>query len=94
MQWNNIGSYHFLQIFTRPTDEFALFLIGSKTTNNSLNTENEDEYNHINQAIEMKPIGWNTLKFVQNEMEPPNDDVTGDWLDAIIVAADYFRRLE
>lgn len=42
----------------------------------------------------MKSINLRILKFVQNEMEQPNDDATGDWLDAIIVAVDYYKRLK
>lgn len=59
-----------------------------------MNTENDGEYSYINQALDMNPINWDMLKFIKNELEEPNDDTTGDWLDAIIVAADYFSRLQ
>lgn len=90
---NCLESILMRKIFTRPTDEFALFLIGSETTSNSLNTENPGEYSHICQALEMKPMNWDMLKYVQTEMDQPNETTTGDWLDAIIVAMDYFKDL-
>lgn len=80
---------HVLQIFTRPKDEISLFLLGTKTTDNDLNYEN------INHAIPLKPMDWEILKYVQQNIDPPDDEgIKGDWLDAIVVAMDYFKALE
>lgn len=82
-----------MQIFTKPTDDVGLFLIGSKATANTL-SEVHGGYENISQALVLDPIKWDTLKFIQNDIEPPNEDITADWMDALVVAMDYFRSLE
>lgn len=68
-------------------------MIGSKTTANSLN-EVHGGYENISQALVLDPISWNTLKFVQENIDPPNESITADWMDALVVAMDYFQNLE
>lgn len=57
-----------------------------------MNTE-KGGYDHINQALTMEPVNWDILKYVKNDIDPPTD-VTADWLDAIVVAMDYFNTLK
>lgn len=83
----------YFQIFSKPKDEVGLFLIGSATTENALHKEHGG-YEHIKHALELKPISWDTLKYVQKEMDPPVEHTTADWLDALVVAMDYFQNLE
>lgn len=76
---------YIFQIFTKPTDEIALFLLGTNSTDNDLN------YKNISLALPMNSINWDILKYVQSNIDPPSAETTADWLDAIIVAMDYFR---
>lgn len=81
------------KIFTKPKDEISLFLLGTKTTDNRLNGE-YGGYEHISHALEMNAMSWDILKYIQKNIDPPSDEITGDWLDAIVVAMDYFKSLE
>lgn len=76
-----------LQIFTKPKDELSLFLVGTKGNDNHLG------YDNISHALEMAPMSWDILKYVQQSIDPPSEGVTGDWVAGIIVATDYFHNL-
>ncbi|XP_055297280.1 X-ray repair cross-complementing protein 5 [Sitodiplosis mosellana] len=83
------------KIFTRPKDEVSLFLFGTKTTDNELNKRYGSGYENINHAIPLSPMSWDILKYVQKSIDPPMDEgITGDWLDAVVVAMDYFNDLD
>lgn len=66
----------------------ALFLSGTTSTANDLGYEN------ISLAIPMGPMKWDVLKYVRNSIDPPNDAIDSDWLDALIVTMDYIRSTE
>lgn len=78
---------------SKPKDEVALFLLGTTSTDNDLNAE-QGGYDHINRALGMEPVSWDTLNYIHNSIDPPADNVTADWLDAIVVAMDYYKTLE
>lgn len=66
----------------------ALFLSGTAGTANDL------DYNNISLAIPMGPMKWDVLKYVRSSIDPPNDGIDTDWLDALFVAMDYLRSNE
>lgn len=63
----------------------ALFLSGTNGSDNDLG------YKNISLAIPMGPMKWDILRYVRNSIDPPNDGIDSDWLDALIVAMDYLR---
>lgn len=67
--------------------------MGTKSTDNDLNRKKGDGYENINQALAMTPMKWDILNCVQN-IDPPSELITSDWLDGIVVAMDYFHELE
>lgn len=68
-----------------------MLLIGTPTTDNDLNYE-LGGYEYISNGFPMAPTNWNMLNVV-NSIEKPNEKITGDWLDAIIVAMHYLKTL-
>lgn len=66
----------------------ALFLSGTSGMDNNLS------YANISMAIPMSPMKWDMLRYVRNSIDPPNDGIDSDWLDALIVAMDYLRSIE
>ncbi|XP_031632089.1 X-ray repair cross-complementing protein 5 [Contarinia nasturtii] len=79
------------KIFTKPTDEISLFLMGTETTDNDLNAADPTSFHNISHAFDLKPMSWDILKYVQTSIDPPSA-YTADWVDAIIVAMDFFRK--
>lgn len=71
----------------------ALIQFGCTTTTNTL-FEAYGGYENISQSLEMNPVTWNTFDFIQNNIDPPSDDITADWMDALVVAMDYFTNLQ
>lgn len=51
-------------------------------------TDNE----HISIGFRMAAANWEMIKYVE-AIEPPNNGVTVDWLDAIVVAINYLEPL-
>ncbi|XP_069675065.1 X-ray repair cross-complementing protein 5 isoform X2 [Periplaneta americana] len=71
------------KIFVNAKDEIALFLLGSKETDNSL------DYKNIKTVHENLVIpDWDMVAFVE-KLEGTN--VNADWLNGVIVAMDYLR---
>lgn len=71
----------------------ALFLFGSEFTANPLN-EKYGGYENINQTLVLNPVDWDTLKFIQRHIDKPNENITADWMDALIVAMDSYASEE
>lgn len=72
----------------------SLLLLGASVTDNELNERHGDGYEHIAHGFHMKPVSWEMLNYINRSIDPPKDDVEGDWIDAIFVAMDYLRNLE
>lgn len=89
---SNYEFFNTTQIFGKPKDEIAIFLLGTQSTDNNLNKEHGG-YEHIKQAIPLTPMNWALLQYVET-IDPPSDSLTADWFDAIIVAVDYFHELQ
>lgn len=66
----------------------ALFISGTYVEDNELH------YDNISLAIPMGPMKWDMLQYIRNSIDPPNNDVDTDWLDALFVAMDYLRSNE
>lgn len=66
----------------------ALFLIGTDDKSNDLN------YEHISLAFPMASMNWDMLNYVKKSIDPPNENETADWIDGIIVAMDYLKKVE
>lgn len=72
----------------------SLLLLGAAFTDNELNERHGGGYEHIAHGFHMKPVNWEMLNYINRSIDPPKDDVEGDWIDAIFVAMDYLRNLE
>lgn len=72
----------------------SLLLLGVPFTDNELNEKFGSGYEHIAHGFPMKPVNWDMLNYIKRSIDPPKDDVEGDWIDAIFVAMDYLRNLE
>lgn len=81
-----------MQLFTKSKDEVSLLLIGTETTENDLNEE-LGGYEHIANGFLMAPTNWDMVRYVRNDIDPPSDSVTADWLDGILVAMNYLKSL-
>lgn len=52
------------------------------------------DYEHISLVIPMAPMSWDMLHYVKKQIDPPNETITADWIDGIIVAMDYLKEIE
>lgn len=67
--------------------------MGTTVTNNPL-SEKLGGYEHISEGFPMAVSNWNMLKYFENSVDPPNETINGDWLDAIVVAMDSLMELK
>lgn len=81
-------------MFTKPQDEMSLLLLGVPLTDNDLNDKQKGGYENIAHGFPMKPVHWDMLNYINRSLDPPSDNIEGDWIDAIFVAMDYLRTLE
>lgn len=81
------------QLFTKPKDEVSLLLIGTEITDNDLNEE-LGGYDHISTGFPMEATNWKMIRYVEKSIDPPNDSITADWLDGIVVAMNYLKSLK
>lgn len=75
-------------IFTKPKDEVAIFLMGTDEANNHL-FEAHGTYDHISIATSFVVPDWNLLRILRNDIQ--NTKNNSDWLEALIVAIDYIN---
>lgn len=75
-------------IFTKPKDEIAIFLLGTTDSKNNLALEHGG-YDHITLAVPFVSPSWNLLRVLRNDIQCTNHK--SDWLDALIVAVDYIK---
>ncbi|XP_034247573.1 X-ray repair cross-complementing protein 5 isoform X2 [Thrips palmi] len=75
------------KIFTRSKDEIGLILLGSEDTNNPL--ANDENYNNIEIRHQLQCANWRMVQTISSFKK--GTSVDGDWLDALIVAADFMR---
>uniref|UniRef100_A0A182IRJ5 Uncharacterized protein n=1 Tax=Anopheles atroparvus TaxID=41427 RepID=A0A182IRJ5_ANOAO len=75
-------------IFSAPQDQVGVVLMGTEETSNQLNDESGD-YQHICEALELKPPTWAILRTLENQIACTTAEA--NWLDALIVAANYLR---
>lgn len=73
------------QLFTKPKDEVSLLLIGTEITDNELNEE-LGGYEHISNGFPMALTNWKMINYLEKSIDPPNENITADWLDGIVVA--------
>jgi hypothetical protein len=71
------------QILGNLKDEVALILLGSNETGNSLN------YKNIKVTHSLALPSWEMVQFV-NDLK--GTTVSGDWLDAVVVAMDILKK--
>lgn len=76
------------KILAGSKDEIGLILLGSEQTNNPL-ADGEGSYNNIEIAHTLQLADWQMVKTISNYEKCTTSN--GDWLDALIVAADYMR---
>lgn len=75
-------------IFTKPKDEVALFLMGTEQAKNNLNLEHGG-YDHISEVVPFVVPTWDLLRVLRNDIQPTKHK--SDWLDALIVAIDFIK---
>lgn len=75
-------------IFVKPKDEVAIFLMGTDESNNAL-YQNHGGYEHISNATGFVVPTWDLLKILRNDIQHTQNDT--DWLDALIVAIDFIN---
>lgn len=78
-------------IFTKPKDEIALFLMGTDETKNDL-AESCGGHEHISHATGFVTPTWDLLRILRNDIQ--NTENGSDWLDALNVAIDFIRNKE
>ncbi len=76
-----------MQILSKSKDELGLIFLGSDETNNQL--ADEEGYQHIEMAHPLQLANWKMVKSLAQYQK--GTAKSGDWLDALIVAADYMR---
>lgn len=72
----------------------SLLLLGVPFTDNDLNEKFGHGYEHIAHGFPMKPVNWEMLSYINRSIDPPKDNIEGDWIDGIFVAMEYLRHLE
>lgn len=75
-------------IFTKPKDEIAIFLMGTTEAKNNLSLEHGG-YDHITLAVPFVSPSWDILRVLRNDIQSTKHKT--DWLDALIVAVDYIK---
>lgn len=65
----------------------GLILLGSEDTNNPL--ADEDAYNNIEISHRLQSANWEMVHTISSFKN--GTSVDGDWLDALIVAADFLK---
>ncbi|KAK3920864.1 X-ray repair cross-complementing protein 5 [Frankliniella fusca] len=75
------------KIFSKTKDEIGLIFVGSEQTNNQL--ADGEGYKHIEIAHQLKLANWKMVKSIAQYQK--GTAKSGDWLDALIVAADYLK---
>ena len=76
------------KMFAESKDEISLILCGTPETANEL--ADDDAYQNITVARPLGLVDWDLLQFVQNEVDP--SDISGDFLDALVVAMDHIVK--
>lgn len=74
------------KIFTKPKDEVALFLMGTKESKNELYSGG-GEYEHISSATGFVVPTWDLLRILRNDIQMTK--YKSDWLDALLVALNF-----
>ncbi|XP_058056338.1 X-ray repair cross-complementing protein 5 [Anopheles bellator] len=76
-------------IFSKPQNEVGLLLMGTDETNNQLNTDSGNNYEHICEALYMKSPNWQALRILENKVM--RSDSESNWFDALVVAENFLR---
>lgn len=76
------------KIMSEGKNVIAIFLLGSKNTNNNMANQCEGAFKHIELLTEFKTPTWEMIKNLPDEPSKSK----GDWFDALIVAADYYKN--
>ncbi|XP_065215325.1 X-ray repair cross-complementing protein 5-like [Planococcus citri] len=77
------------KLFSESVDELALIVFGSEKTNNRLASQNGGYENIDVLSAHLSVASWDLLKYVK-DLE--TSSVTADWMDALLVAADYIKN--
>ncbi|CAH0589208.1 unnamed protein product [Chrysodeixis includens] len=76
------------KILSQGKNLVGVILLGSKTTNNNMAKQYDGAFKHIEVLSEMQSPTWNMIRKLP---EKPSE-TRGDWFDALIVAADYYKN--
>lgn len=79
--------YLVFQILSQSKDELGLILVGSEDTNNPL--EDGQSYGNIEIVHTLQLATWNMVHTLSKYKKCTTTE--GDWLDALIVAADLIK---
>ncbi|CAH2043304.1 unnamed protein product, partial [Iphiclides podalirius] len=69
-------------------DLIGVILMGTKETKNSLAEQCPGSFKHIKFFSELELPAWKTIR----ELPSVPTQYRGDWFDALVVAADYFKN--
>lgn len=75
------------KILSDSKDEIGIILLGSEETNNTL--ADDENYSHIEVIHPLQLASWRMVHNISKYKKCT--PVTGDWFDALIVAADYMK---
>lgn len=75
------------KILSQSIDEIGLIIVGSEETNNPL--ADDEGYKNIEIAHSLRRANWSMVKSIAKYQK--GTEATGDWLDALIVAADFIK---
>lgn len=67
----------------------GVMLLGSKKTKNNMAEQCEGAYKHIDMVFELGPPTWQMIR----DMPDKPSNSKGDWVDALIVAAEHLKNL-
>ncbi|CAK1586749.1 unnamed protein product [Parnassius mnemosyne] len=76
------------KIMSQGNDLIGIILLGSKKTKNSMAEQCPGAFKHIELFVELEIPSW---KMIRDLPDMPTKS-KGDWFDALIVAADYFKN--
>ncbi|KAI5637602.1 ku70/Ku80 beta-barrel domain-containing protein [Phthorimaea operculella] len=76
------------KIMSQGKNQMGIMLVGSKKTKNNMASQCEGAFRRIELVAEMQDPTW---KMIRDLPEQPSDK-QGDWLEAVIAAADHFKH--